>query len=350
MTATLPRRAALAAALLLPASLAAAQVPRLPTPWASPRARTTQVIGISEVTVDYGRPGVKGRAIWGGLVPWDSVWRAGANENTTITLSHDARIEGQPLAAGTYGLHLLPRADRVTVIFSRNSASWGSFTYDEAEDALRVDVTPVEAPFTEWLEFGFTDLSSTAATCRLAWDTRAVPFRIAFDTPAIVVANARDSYLRGVAFFSWQGWDNAARYCLNAGVQLEQGLQWAERSVALNANATNLVTQAGLLEKLGRVTEAALLRERAAAMATEADLNAQGYQHLNAGRLPEALAVLERVTQRWPESWNAWDSLAEACAVAGDRPRASELYRKARALAPADQHARIDGELRKLGG
>ena len=350
MTATLPRRAALAAALLLTVSVAAAQVPRLPTPWASPRARVSQVIGVSEVSLDYGRPGVKGRVIWGGIVPWDAVWRAGANENTTITLSHAARVEGQPLAAGTYGLHMLPRPDRVSVIFSRNSSSWGSFTYDEPEDALRVDVTPVDAPPTEWMEFEFADLSSTAATCRLVWDTRAVPFRIEFDTPALVVAYARDNYLRGVAFFSWQGWDNAARYCLAAGVQLEQGLQWAERSVALNANATNLTTQAGLLEKLGRVTEAALLRDRAAGMATETELNVQGYQHLNAGRTAEALAVFERVTQRWPDSWNAWDSLAEGCVAAGDTARALEMYRKARALAPEDQHVRIDGELRKLGG
>lgn len=347
-----PRTALLALTLLAAAPAARAQVAPLPVPWSSPRARVTQVVGVSEVTLDWGRPGLKDREVWGDpdVVPWGAVWRAGANENTTIAFSHDATVEGRPLARGTYGLHLLPRPEGVTVIFSRNSTSWGSYRYDEAEDALRVEVAWAPAPATEWLDFDFTDLSSTGATCRLLWGERTVPFRIAFDTHAIVLAHARDEYLRGRAGFTWQGWHSAARYCLANGVELEQGLAWAERAVALSASMTTLGTQAGLLEKLGRAQEAAALQERALSLATEAELNALGYQQLNAGRTAEALATFERATRAWPQSWNAWDSLAEACARAGDTARAVELFRKAAELAPDDQQARIAGELRRLGG
>ena len=120
--------------------------------------------------------------------------------------------------------------------------------------------------------------------------------------------------------------------------------------MALSASMTTLGTQAGLLEKLGRAQEAAALQERALSLATEAELNALGYQQLNAGRTAEALATFERATRAWPQSWNAWDSLAEACARAGDTARAVELFRKAAELAPDDQQARIAGELRRLGG
>ncbi|MGQ0552427.1 MAG: DUF2911 domain-containing protein [Planctomycetota bacterium] len=332
------------------ASPSAAQAP-LPTPWSSPRASVSQTIGISNVTLDYSRPGVKGRAVWGGQVPWDEVWRAGANENTTFTLSHDATIEGQPLAAGTYGVHMIPRAESVTVIFSRNATSWGSYRYDPAEDALRVEVKPVTAPHQEWLAFEFEELTSNSALCRLRWEARAVPFRIGFDTHSIVLANARDAYLRDRNGFSWQAWSNAARYCLQNNVNLAEALSWAERSVSMNENFTNRTLQAALLEKLGRGAEAATAREQAWPLATESELNTHGYQMLQAGQVDAALAAFERNTEQHPQSWNTWDSLAETLALKGDTTRARKLYTKALALGPdAENRARIEGVLAKLAG
>lgn len=144
----------------------------------------------TDITIEYGRPGVKGRKIWGTLVPYGMApgnqysknqpfpWRAGANENTTIELSKDVLIEGQPLAAGKYGLHMIPSEKEWTIIFSKNNSAWGSFSYKQEEDALRVTVTPVAAPFQEWLTFGFEDLAGKSATAVLCWEKLKVPFKI----------------------------------------------------------------------------------------------------------------------------------------------------------------------------
>ncbi len=138
-----------AAALLLTAAPAGAQITGLPR--VSQAAQTTQTIGITEITVRYHRPGVKGRTIFGGLVPWGQVWRAGANENTTVSFSHPVTVEGQSLAAGTYGLHTIPGETEWTIIFSNDHLSWGSFFYDESADALRVSASAYDHQFTEWL-------------------------------------------------------------------------------------------------------------------------------------------------------------------------------------------------------
>src|SRR5712692_2724975 len=118
------------------------QATELKIPRASQRGTVTQRIGLTDITITYHRPSVGGREIWGKTVPYGQVWRAGANENTTISFTDDVSVEGHALPAGTYGLHTLPTADQWTIIFSKNSTSWGSFSYDEKEDALRVTVKP----------------------------------------------------------------------------------------------------------------------------------------------------------------------------------------------------------------
>src|SRR5262245_58271422 len=234
-TRDLPRTIAVGLATLFFVEVATAQQ-RLPTPWASPASTVSQVIGITDVTLTFGRPGVRGRTIWGGLVPYEEVWRAGANENTTITFGNDVKVEGQALPAGTYGLHMIPHKDSWTVIFSKNSTSWGSFSYDQREDALRVDVKPEASPMHEWLTYEFDDLAADHATLRLCWEKLAVPIRISVDTNAVVLDNARNVYLRGIPQFSWDGWNNAARYCLANKINLDEGLAWAQRSVAMGPN------------------------------------------------------------------------------------------------------------------
>ena len=158
---------------------------------ASLKASVTQRLGTDcDITIDYSRPGVKGRKIWGGLVPYGMSpgneysknkpypWRAGANQNTTIEFKKDVLVEGKPLPAGKYGVHMIPGEKDWVIIFSKNNAAWGSFTYNEAEDALRVTVKPVKAPHEEWLIFGFDDLAGTSATAYLHWEQLKVPFKI----------------------------------------------------------------------------------------------------------------------------------------------------------------------------
>ena len=159
---------------------------------ASLKAGVSQTLGVdTEITIDYSRPGVKGRKIWGELVPYGMApgnkysedkpfpWRAGANEKTTIAVSNDVTIDGKALAAGKYSIHMIPSETDWIVIFNKNSEGWGSYDYDEAEDALRVTVTPVEAPFQEWMRFGFDDLAGTSAVAYLQWEKLKVPFTIA---------------------------------------------------------------------------------------------------------------------------------------------------------------------------
>jgi hypothetical protein len=148
----------------------------------SPAAQIVQRIGLHDVKVTYCRPGVKGREIWNtNIVPYNGKpmpWRAGANENTVIEFEADVKIEGQPLPAGKYGFHIIPTEGKWTLIFSKDNASWGSFRYKQENDALRVEVTPVEAPMEEWLRYGFDDLTATSATGYVAWEKKKIPFKI----------------------------------------------------------------------------------------------------------------------------------------------------------------------------
>src|SRR5437016_3791758 len=157
-------------------SLAHAQSTILDLPRPSQHAVVTQRIGITDITLNYHRPLVNGRKIWGGLVPFGEVWRAGANENTTIEFSDPVSVEGQPLAKGIYGLHMIPTADSWTVIFSKMASAWGSYSYKQEEDALRVNVKPRPIEMEEALEYEFEDLKPDSATVTLKWEKLAVPF------------------------------------------------------------------------------------------------------------------------------------------------------------------------------
>lgn len=341
-----PLVACLLAVVAAGASPAAGQSISLPR--ASPHARVQTTLGLTEVTLDYHRPGVKGRQIWGALVPWDAVWRAGANENTTVSFSQPVTIEGRDLAAGTYGLHMIPSQGEWTLIFSTNHTSWGSFFYDEEEDALRVRVTPTEGPHEEWLRYGFTDLTDRSATAYLAWEKVRVPFHIATDTPAIVLANARNE-LRSQPAFSWLGWYQAAQYALQQDVALEEALGWIDNSIRREQRAQNLFVKARLLEKLDRGGEARELMAKALEEGSENDLNAMGYLHLQGGEVERAIDIFQRNVERHPGAWNCRDSLGEAYAAAGDAERAVESYRKALEMAPDAQKPRIEGILQSLG-
>ena len=283
-----------------PGAALRAQIPPLVLPEASPAASVTQRVGLTDVAIRYHRPAVNKRTIWGALVPYGEVWRAGANENTIISFSSPVSVEGQKLAAGTYGLHMIPTEKDWTVIFSKMSAAWGSFSYDAKEDALRVTVTPKPSSFEERLSYTFEDPTESSATAVLRWAELAVPVRVTVDTPAVVVESLQ-TQLRGLPRFGWQGWNQAAAYCLQHDVCLDQGLEWADRSVGINENFANLRVKAGLLEKKGDVQAAGQLRAKALQLAVEADMNTYGYQLLGEQKVDEAIAVFQKNVKDYPE-------------------------------------------------
>jgi len=144
----------------------------------SPKATVIQTVGFTEVRIDYNRPAVKGRVIWSGLVPYDKVWRAGANEATKFTFSTDIKINGKTLKAGSYSFFVIPIKEKWTLIFNKVADQWGAFEYNEAEDALRFEVTPEEGSMQEWLAYTITKTSDNSAIVKLNWEKLKVPFTI----------------------------------------------------------------------------------------------------------------------------------------------------------------------------
>ena len=343
-----PARAFLFVAAASAAALASAQVPPIVVPQASPAASVSQTVGMTDMEIRYHRPAVNSRKVWGELVPYGEVWRAGANENTTITFGAPVKVEGKELPAGTYGLHMIPTDKEWTVAFSRTANAWGSFSYDPKEDVLRVTVTPKPAEFQERLGYSFEEPTDGAVTAVLRWEKVAVPIKIETDTPSVAVENIRGQ-LRGLPRFFWQGWNGAAAYCLRAGVNLDEALQWADRSIGMNENFTNLRTKAGLLEKKGDTKSAEALRAKSMQIATEAELNAYGYQLLGQKKYNEAIAIFQKNVKTYPNSWNTYDSLAEAYLTKGDKKAAREYYGKALAMARDEtQKKRISEALAKI--
>lgn len=337
--------AALAVVALAAVPAAAQNVTGLPQP--SPAANVSQTVGVSQVEIDYHRPSVRNREIWGALVPYDAVWRAGANDNTTITFSNPVTVEGKPLPAGTYGLHMIPNPDEWTVIFSKNHTSWGSFSYDQAEDALRVTVRPEKAPFAEQLTYGFEDVGNDSAVVALHWEELKVPVEIGFDTHQLAVQHIKDQ-LRHLPGFSWQGWASAANYLVANQIEPELALEWVDRSIQNQENAQNLGLKVRLQQQLGQTAEAKQTLARALEMANEQQTNFLGYAFLQTGDAETAIEIFEKNVADHPDSWNVYDSLGEAYAAHGQAARARELYGKALEMAPEAQHPRIEGVIEGL--
>lgn len=331
----------------LPATLPG-QGPPLVVPRASQRASVSQTIGLTQVSISYDRPLVNKREIWGKLVPYDSVWRAGANENTVIAFTSPARIGGRDLPAGRYGVHMIPTASEWTVILSKQADAWGSFSYDPKEDALRLTAVPAAAPFQEALGYTLDDPGTGSVVATMRWEKLAVPFTIEVDHKQVVVDSLRQQ-LRGLGRFFWQPWAQAATWCAANDVNLEEAAGWAQSSIAINENFNNLRLKATLLEKTGDATNAALLRRRAFELATEPDMNGYGYQLLAQGSVDSAIVVFRKNVRDYPKSWNVYDSLGEAYAKKGDKRRAAEMYGKARAMTKdPEQQRRIAGILAGL--
>jgi tetratricopeptide (TPR) repeat protein len=312
---------------------------------ASPAAMVSQTIGISTVTVNYSRPSVKGRKVWGALVPYGynaepfgngkkAPWRAGANENTTITFSHAAKVEGKPVPAGTYGLFFAVNEDNTAeLVLSKDHRSWGNYFYDEKQDQLRARIQTKDAPHAELLTYAFSDITATATVLTLSWAEKQFPVRIEFAVPEIVLENAANE-LKGDKGFSWQAHASAANYALQQGTHLDEALVWSDHAISQNRNFTTLNTKARVLGKMGKKAQSDSLSAEAFKMATEAELNAFGYQLMNQGDIDKAIEVFTMNTKKYPKSANCYDSLGEAYATKGDKQMAITNFKKALSMNP----------------
>jgi len=231
------------------------------TPRPSPNATVSQTVGITHVTIDYSSPGVKGRKIWGELVPYNEIWRTGANEVTSITFDDPVKIEGNELPAGTYGIHTIPGEKEWEIIFSKDTEVDAGSQFDEKKDALRIKVAPADAPFTERMTFTFTNTTDTYSKVNLTWDKLRVSFDLETNTEELVLTKARD--------LPWGPSLQAATYCLQNNVSLEEGLNWAEASILLKEVYWNTRIKAQLLEKLGKKEEAIATMQKAIKLGAE---------------------------------------------------------------------------------
>ncbi|HJT18396.1 MAG TPA: DUF2911 domain-containing protein [Thermoanaerobaculia bacterium] len=238
-----------------------AQTFLLDLPLKSQAAEVSQTIGLTTITIRYHRPLVNGRQIWGALVPYGKVWRTGANLNTTIRFSDPVTVEGKPLDAGTYGLHMIPTASDWTVILSKNSTSWGSFSYNQAEDALRATVTPQPSDMHEALTYEFDQLRPDSAVVELKWEKLAIPIHVAVDVHAIAQASIKRQ-LRTLAGYSWMGPEEAAEYLLADNVRLDDALAYANKSIGIEDRIENEMTKSKILRALHRDAEADAARAR----------------------------------------------------------------------------------------
>ena len=316
-------------------------------PKASQKARVSQQIGLTDIEIEYSSPAVKDRKIWGGIVPYDRMWRAGANENTTISISHDVKIEGKDLPAGTYGLHMIPTEDDWTIVFSKDHSAWGSYSYRKANDALRVTVTPEAHAPTEWLTFSFPEKSANSTRVELQWEKLAIGFNIELDVHSIVVANM-ERELTGIAGFNGDAWLEIATYCYTNNIYLDKAETYVDRSIRFGKNFGNLSIKSQLLAENGNDKEAKSLMEEALSMGNETEINSYGYQLMATGKTDEAIKIFTMNSKKYPRSWNCWDSLAEALLADGDKGKAKTYYTKARKLAPETQYGRIDGILQDI--
>ena len=254
--------------LLLASALLAAQAPapvQLKPFRVSPPATVVQGLGLSSMKVDYSRPAVKGRAIWGGLVPFGQVWRAGANSATVITFSDPVAVEGRPLPAGSYAFFVVPGPERWTLVFNRKAAQWGAYAYAPEEDALRVEVAAQPSPHVEWLTFDLSPEGADGIRCTLAWERRKATFDVRMDVKGIYWKHLEET-LAVADPAQWTPWYQAAAYCFQEGLHPERMKAWLETSLKAQETWWNLELKAKVLHRAGQVPEARATLERALAL------------------------------------------------------------------------------------
>ena len=274
-----PRNAFLAAALATIAPLAVAQQPTpAPAPAAQPPAvrlpqvsqgaTVKQTIGLNDLTITYSRPGVKGRKIWGGLVPYNAVWRTGANSATTFQVTEDVQIEGQPLPAGTYSLHSIPGEKEWTLIFNKEANQWGSYSYDAAKDAVRVKVAPIPGQAQEWMQFRIEDPTINSARVVLAWENIHGPFTVKnqTDTNVKVVAMLREMVAKAKPD-EWQAYYRAGNYLVQNKLYMDEAGAWLDKAIAISPTPAVYYAKARYFDAAGKTKEAIAELDKAIAAA-----------------------------------------------------------------------------------
>jgi hypothetical protein len=229
---------------------------QIKTPRPSPDATVIQYVGVTEVKIDYNSPGVKGRKVWGELVPFGEIWRTGANEATTITFSDPVKINGSELPSGTYGIHTIPGESEWEFIFSKDTKIDGSSNFDKEKEVLRVKAKPEEHHFMERMTFLFTDVTDNSAKVNLLWDKINVSFNFETNTPELFLSKAREQ-------LSWSPSFQAAQYCLTTNTNLEEAYKWIEASCLINEVYWNTRVKAQIQNKLGMKSEAIATMEKA---------------------------------------------------------------------------------------
>jgi hypothetical protein len=317
----------------------------LPRP--SQHAQVTQRIGLTDITISYSRPLAKGRKVFGGLVPYGKVWRAGANENTTMEFTDPVSIEGRPLPKGTYGLHMIPGENEWTVILSRNFSSWGSYSYDQKEDALRVTVKPQTGEAREALAYEFDAVTPESAMVTLRWDRVAVPFKVTVNQKEIVPAKLK-LQLRSGSRYLWESWAEAADQLLADKTDLADALEYANHSIQVEQRFENLMTKAAVLDAMGRKDEAAPLRADALAMGNAMQINSYGRQLQISGHQDEAFAVFRENRKRYPDHFIVRYEEARMACAKGDFDTAVKEMKIALAGSTRDVQPFLQGLLMRL--
>ncbi|MBL7748468.1 MAG: DUF2911 domain-containing protein [Chitinophagaceae bacterium] len=340
----------------------------IPASGNNPRAMVSEEVGITSISIKYGRPDVNKREgkIYGdgNLVTYGfstnnfitgkptSPWRAGANENTTITFEHDVTVEGKPIKAGTYGLHMAMDADKVTLIFSNQADAWGSFYYEEKYDALRVEVKPVALEKSvEWLKYEFIEHKEKSCVIAMQWEKLSVPFKVEVDVDNIVIARLREQVTSQKGFNS-NNMLQAAQFCLNKNINLEEALQWSIRAITGFQGQKSFITLRNLAtayEKLNRTVQADSTMDEALLIATANQYTAYGRQLIGQKRLERAMDVFKASEKRYGDMWGVNNGLMSGYSAKGDFTKALEYANKALAQAPNDAAKKqIEGFILKL--
>jgi hypothetical protein len=321
----------------------------LKLPDVSQAAEVKQRIALTDITVNYHRPQVKGRQIGCGLVPYGKVWRAGADENTTIEFSDDVLVDGKPLPKGVYGLHMIPNQDSCTVIFSKTNTAWGSYSYDQKDDALRVDVKPKPlAENDEALEFEFENLKPTSTAVTLKWEKLGIPFTVSVNDAEQTLQNIR-AQLKGPGQFAWQALDQGAQFCLTRKINLDEALRWADASIQNEERFENLSTKADILKALNRQDEAKTTWNKALEMAKAQDLYSHARQLQNQKQSAEAMEMLKEVAKRFPKGVFGYLAQARLKSASGDFTGALSDAKQAQTAAPSEgQKQAIQGLIDRL--
>jgi hypothetical protein len=317
-------------------------------PEASQRGVAGQRIAMTDVTIVYHRPLTFGRKVFGGIVPYGQVWRAGANQNTTIEFSTDVTVDGHALPKGVYGLHMIPTEGDWTVIFSKTSTDWGSFFYKESEDALRITVKPAVAEMRDALSYEFEDLKQSSARITLRWERVAVSFPVAANLVETTVASLR-SQLRTLNAFNWQAFVDAATWCLENKTNYEDALRWTDRSIQFEERFDNLLTKSEVLKAMARGEEAKTFYAKAMDKGSVLQIHGYGRRLQIQGKPQEAFEIFRTNAKKNPDVWIVHGGLARVYSSEKNFDAAAAEMRKAIAGAPNPQtKTALEGLLKRL--